>query len=97
MTTSIPNPGDRLVPRQALWKRLDEAVAGRAVFIHAPAGYGKTSLCAQWALQRSIGGDFVRWVQFDEDDRDLGALVGKLAAAAGGDGEDGAVSPLDSS
>lgn len=97
MTTSIPNPGDRLVPRQALWKRLDEAVAGRAVFVHAPAGYGKTSLCAQWALQRSDNGELVRWIQLEEDDRDLAALIAKLAAAAGEDSGDGAVSPLDAS
>jgi LuxR family maltose regulon positive regulatory protein len=97
MATTIPNPGDNLVPRQALLKRFDDAVAGRTVFIHAPAGYGKTSLCAQWALKRGADGVLIRWIPLEEGDRDLGTLLMKLAAAAAHDGAEPPVSPLDAS
>ena len=36
------------VPRELLLHRLDDVVSRRLTLLHAPAGYGKTSLLAQW-------------------------------------------------
>jgi ATP/maltotriose-dependent transcriptional regulator MalT len=44
------------VPRQRLIDRLEESLAERQVFVCAPAGFGKTSLLADWAGQSRVAG-----------------------------------------
>lgn len=52
----------------------------RLVSVTAPAGYGKTTLLAEWAScdQRSVG-----WVSLDEGDNDPVSLIASLSAAFG--------------
>jgi LuxR family maltose regulon positive regulatory protein len=81
MRTEAPNPGQDLLLRENLWARLDAAARGRAVFIHAPGGYGKTSLLAQWAMQSESRAGSVRWLSLEEGDSDEKTFLIKLAIA----------------
>ena len=71
----VPRHGD--VPRRALLDRLSRANAPVAVVV-APAGYGKTTLLAQWADRAHTA---VGWLTMDESDNDPTALCTYLAAA----------------
>jgi LuxR family maltose regulon positive regulatory protein len=66
------------VARTTLVERLLGAPAGAVVCVVAPAGYGKTTLLAQWAQRR---GDRVGWVTIDSHDNDPAVLLTYLAVA----------------
>ena len=63
----IPSTRPILVPRQRLIKRLNAGIHGKLTLISAPAGYGKTTLAAEWLreAQRSV-----TWLSLDEADND---------------------------
>ena len=63
----IPTLPVKRVERPALLQRLDDGLAaGRAVtLISAPAGYGKSTLAAEWAAQSQRA---VAWLSLDETD-----------------------------
>lgn len=66
-----PMPPRLLLSRERLVRKLDMALERRATVLHAPAGFGKTSLLADWhhALQaRAVPS---AWLSLDEHDRDL--------------------------
>lgn len=67
-----------LVPRPRLIEKLDEGLHGRLTLISAPAGFGKSTLVANWLSQakRPFG-----WVSLDEDDNDLPRFFTYAAAA----------------
>lgn len=69
-----------LLPRERLFRRLDEARKGSLVWLTAPAGSGKTSLLASWAQARGLP---VMWYQLDEGDNDLATFFHYLSLAAG--------------
>lgn len=79
--------GDQ-IRRDALLELLDSALTRRLTLIHAPAGYGKTSLLAQWR-QRFAGADLlVAWLTLERDDADADRLAQYVAYAIGNaDGE----------
>ncbi len=56
-----------LVPRTALIARLEQGSAGKLTLIAAPAGYGKTTLVAQWLAAHDRP---VAWVSLDAGDND---------------------------
>lgn len=59
------------IARAALLPRLDEAVSSRRLtLVHAPAGYGKTSLLAQWHRTLKDRGIEVLWVTLEEEESD---------------------------
>ena len=64
MPPTVP-PGHR--PRPELLARLDQAVEGPLTLVRAPAGYGKSSLVAAWAVARATP---IAWVSLDGDDND---------------------------
>ena len=84
-----------LVQRPALLVGLDEALQRRLVLLQAPAGYGKTTLLAQWWNSLGNRGVKAAWLTLDEDSRiaaefltyvihavaAAGVDVGELAAA----------------
>ncbi len=76
--------GDQ-IRRDPLLQLLDRALAHRLTLVHAPAGYGKTSLLAQW--RDSLDTDKVQpaWLTLERDDRDLKRLVKCLSHAIQGD------------
>jgi LuxR family maltose regulon positive regulatory protein len=66
------------VPRTALVNRLRAAGAFPIVLAVAPAGYGKTTLLAQWADRDARP---FAWVSLDERDNDPHVLLKHVAAA----------------
>ncbi len=84
VTTKLRAPRTRpnLVERPRL-REILAAGEGRALtLVSAPAGFGKTTLLAEWSEDRSDGGIPVAWVSLDESDNDparfLTYLVGAL-------------------
>lgn len=75
--------GDQ-IRRDELLGRLDEALARRLTVIHAPAGYGKTSLLSQW--RRHLQGSQVEiaWLTLEADDADPSRLARYIALAISG-------------
>lgn len=43
-----PSPTERLIARQRLRRRLSAVLRARLALVHAPAGFGKTCLLAEW-------------------------------------------------
>jgi LuxR family maltose regulon positive regulatory protein len=66
-----------LVVRRALIDRLEGGPLPPVVTVTAPAGYGKTTLLAQWAERRPP----VAWVTLDAEDRDPIVLLTSVATA----------------
>lgn len=80
----VPAPRRGLVPRPRLLRRLDEGLRRRLVLISAPAGFGKTTLLAEWVqgLARDDAPPVkVAWLSLDEGDNDPARLAAHLAAA----------------
>ena len=63
----LPKARKNLVHRSRLTAILEEGVKGRLVLISAPAGYGKTSLLADWIHEYQHP---IAWLTLDENDND---------------------------
>ena len=74
---SIPARRDGMVSRAPIIATA-RASGRKIVAVSAPAGYGKTSLLAQWAAMEDRA---VAWVSFDRFDDDPVAVLGLLASA----------------
>jgi LuxR family maltose regulon positive regulatory protein len=72
-----PSPRPGIVPRAALVDRLASHPAP-VISVVAPAGYGKTSLLAQWAERK---GRRAGWVSVDRHDNDPAVLLTYIAVA----------------
>lgn len=72
--------GDQ-IRRDPLLQLLDRALSHRLTLIHAPAGYGKTSLLAQWRDSLDAGKVQSAWLTLERDDCDLKRLVTYLSLA----------------
>ncbi len=59
---------DKIFPRHRLYERLDTGVQGPVLLVSAPAGFGKTTLIAQWLRQRDTS---VAWVSLEKADNEL--------------------------
>src|SRR5262245_31733867 len=57
-----------LLPRASLQSLLEVGLQSKLCLVDAPAGFGKTTLLAQW--QAAAGGGRVAWVSVDEGDND---------------------------
>jgi LuxR family maltose regulon positive regulatory protein len=75
--------GDQ-IRRDALLVRLDAALDRRLTLIHAPAGYGKTSLLAQWRDRTNVTEVLVAWLSLERDDADPSRLAQYIALALSG-------------
>ncbi|HET8953401.1 MAG TPA: hypothetical protein VFN44_22955, partial [Solirubrobacteraceae bacterium] len=67
-TFGTPRVAAGLVPRPRLLRRLDAARDIPLVLLVAPAGYGKTTLLAEWAARSERPFDWVRPRELDEPD-----------------------------
>ncbi|WP_293852349.1 LuxR C-terminal-related transcriptional regulator [Steroidobacter sp.] len=76
-----PAPTDRLIPRHRLRKRLPALLKARLTLVHAPAGFGKTSLLAEWARCLRNQNVRVAWLSVDEDDAEPLQFFAYLTAA----------------
>ena len=63
----VPRPQPGFVPRPRLVQALSQGLARGRVLVCAPAGFGKTSLLADWARS---GGRPVAWLGLDAGDND---------------------------
>ena len=63
----LPDPVDGFVDRTPLASRCDP-MQRRMTVIHAPGGFGKTTLLAAACRQRRERGDVVAWLTLDEED-----------------------------
>ncbi|MGD2049723.1 MAG: LuxR C-terminal-related transcriptional regulator, partial [Chloroflexota bacterium] len=77
---NIPPLRPNIVPRPRLIERLDLALGQsfKLTLVSAPAGYGKTTLLAQWARTSRLP---VTWLSLDEEDNDLERFFRYLLAA----------------
>lgn len=76
-----PAPTDRLIPRHRLRKRLPVLLKSRLTLMHAPAGFGKTSLLAEWARCLRKQNVRVAWLSVDEEDAEPLQFFAYLTAA----------------
>ena len=78
-----PRPRRRLVQRARLTDRLraDGDEAPRLVLVAAPAGFGKTTLLAQWLEAAESSHRSVAWLALDPGDADLRLFLTHFVAA----------------
>ena len=72
-----PPPRRDVLSRERLNGWLDRAAVGRVVLIVAEAGYGKTTLLADWAHH---SGRMTAWYRLESDDRDWLTFIRHLVA-----------------
>src|SRR3954452_696405 len=79
----LPSPRRRLVRRSRLVDRLPVGggAGPRLVLVAAPAGFGKTTLVAQWLADAGKSGRRVAWLALDPGDADLRVFLTHLVAA----------------
>jgi LuxR family maltose regulon positive regulatory protein len=78
---AVPFLHSGLVRRTGLVNRLRRASSARVVSVIAPAGYGKTTLLAQWASRDDRP---FAWISLERRDNDPVALLTYIAAALDG-------------
>jgi LuxR family transcriptional regulator, maltose regulon positive regulatory protein len=76
----VPNLRTGTVSRTGLVNRLRAATSSTVVTVTAPAGYGKTTLLAQWAARDSRP---FAWVSIDDRDNDPVVFLRHFAASLG--------------
>ena len=74
----LPRPRPGLVARPRLLQRLTEGMGRELVLVCTPAGFGKTTLLAEWAR---AGRRPVAWLSLDEADNDPARFWRHVAAA----------------
>jgi len=82
----IPPSRSEFVPRPRLIKRLNEGLDRKLTLVSAPAGFGKTTLIANWGLQiadfASTPSDIkLAWLSLDEADNDPTRFLSYFIAA----------------
>jgi LuxR family maltose regulon positive regulatory protein len=78
---NVPRLPRHCVSRAAQLARLQEGLERKLTVLAAPAGFGKTTLLADWCRWLEDAGHAVGWVSVDADDDDL-AQVGAYVIAA---------------
>ncbi len=74
----IPRPPPKRVARPRLVERLEEGVTSPLTLLSAPAGFGKTTLLAEWVgVRRRPPG----WISLDQGDNDPARFLAYLVAA----------------
>ncbi|MCC6628231.1 MAG: helix-turn-helix transcriptional regulator [Chloroflexi bacterium] len=66
----IPKRRPALVPRPRLMERLDQGAEGKLTLVSAPAGFGKTTLLAEWLAATPASERPAAWVSLDQSDND---------------------------
>ena len=88
----IPKLRAGLVERLRLRERLKRGAHAKLTLISAPAGFGKTTLLAEWLAAPSAGNSSTAWLSLDKDDNDptvfWSYLVTALQNASPGIGAD---------
>ena len=74
----VPRPRTHLIPRAHLVERLQQGVARALTLVSAPAGFGKTTLLAQWLAESGLP---VAWLSLEAADNDPTRFLSYLIAA----------------
>lgn len=79
----IPQVRPSLVPRPRLFQKLDRALHSKMSLVSAPAGYGKTTLVADWVNNSPSAARHSRicWLSLDENDNDLVRFLSYVTGA----------------
>lgn len=81
-TKFSPRPlGPYQLDRDRLLGVLEHNAHAKLVLIDAPAGYGKTTLMAQWRCRLYAAGQGTGWIWLDEDDNNVGRFGSILSQA----------------
>lgn len=64
----VPRWRPGLVPRRRLIERLERGTASRLTLVSAPAGFGKTTLLAEWLATATADAPRVAWLSLDASD-----------------------------
>jgi LuxR family maltose regulon positive regulatory protein len=78
---SPPKPRGDAVERAGLGSLAERFPGCPLVLVRAPAGYGKTSLLAQWRAEEEARGAATSWLTLDSADDDPARLLTHLALA----------------
>ncbi|GAA2475724.1 serine/threonine protein kinase PknK [Nocardia seriolae] len=76
-----PTPAREPVPRPRLLEILRAGGPRRLAVIHGPAGFGKSTLAAQWCAELTARGVAVAWIGIDRDDDNEVWLLAHIIAA----------------
>jgi LuxR family maltose regulon positive regulatory protein len=77
----VPRPRRGLVARPRLIERLNRGAESKLTLISAPAGFGKSTLVAEWLAADSTGGPSAAWLSLDQADSQAGSFWNYLIAA----------------
>lgn len=79
----VPRTRPNVVARPRLRETLALGEGRRLTLVSAPAGFGKTTLLAEWLEDRSGDGKPAAWVSLDESDNDPARFLTYLVGALG--------------
>lgn len=82
------------VPRQAMLERAGKAETSRAVLVHAPAGFGKTTFMTQLLARYRQQGFATIWLTLDDGDNDVSRFLSGFYTAVAGMHAEGAQQSL---
>jgi len=74
----VPRPRAQLVPRSHLIERLQQGMEHPLTLVSAPAGFGKTTLLAQWLAESAAP---AAWLSLEPEDNDPVRFLTYLIAA----------------
>jgi LuxR family maltose regulon positive regulatory protein len=80
----LPRPRPGLVPRPRLSERLDHGAESKLMLVSAPAGFGKTTLLAEWLAAGPVAPSderSVAWLSLDRGDNDPATFWTYVVAA----------------
>ncbi|HEY8280970.1 MAG TPA: AAA family ATPase, partial [Leifsonia sp.] len=69
------------VSRAAALRALEQSTEARLTLVSAPAGFGKTTLLAEWLRNRGDADRKVAWLSLDESDRDPATFLAYVLTA----------------
>lgn len=74
----IPLPGENLVHRTPLFEKLNEGLKRKLILVSAPAGFGKTTIIADWIHENKIP---TAWFSIDNNNNDVVDFLNYIVAA----------------
>ncbi|HLZ21178.1 MAG TPA: LuxR C-terminal-related transcriptional regulator [Ktedonobacterales bacterium] len=77
----VPRWRRGLVPRPRLSDRLNRGAESKLTLVSAPAGFGKTTLLADWLAAVAVDGRTVTWLSLDQSDNHPASFWTYLIAA----------------
>src|SRR6266851_9176163 len=77
----VPKWRRGLVPRPRLSERLNRGAESKLTLVSAPAGFGKTTLLADWLAAVAVDGRTVTWLSLDQSDNHPASFWTYLIAA----------------